>query len=116
MNHNVRIEEINDDSSDEKIEIQDVETEASNNTKTEEGEEVNGAMRVLKVSLEDIKLDDLSEIEAINKHLQVIYDNQRNILTKLGEMKKDNDYNVKWLRDEVNFLNAEYAKMTHNLV
>lgn len=114
-NDKISIEKIEYDSNGKEITVSTLETREEEDEKKEE--DIISSMSILKVTLDKVDIEEgLSEIETINKHLQVIYDNQKNILNKLSEIKKDHDYDIKWVTDEVNFLVKEHSKRINNIV
>ena len=73
-------------------------------------------MDKLKITFSETKLDeDLTETEKLSKHIQIIYDNQKNMFVKLEEMKSDYDEKIKVLEDELDFIMREYAKAKNRI-
>ncbi len=73
-------------------------------------------MTNLSVSLDKVDIKECdTEREIINKHLQTLYNNQRSVLEKFSLVKKDLDYQIKYLTDEVEYLVSESNKRKNNI-
>lgn len=65
----------------------------------------------LNVKIEELTIEADTEMEVVNKHLQSLYDNQRNFMEKLAQIKRDYDYDMKLMRDEIDYLVMEDTKV-----